>query len=217
MEILCPHCQFSKQVADEALPPLPSKVTCPQCSQSFTLEEPQETAAFSLADDDGPVTPPPLPTEASPSPEQPPVEISATDEQPAGFWVRVVAAIIDSALCNMLVFAMAFSLGMVLEITSYQLTPETNLLITAMGIIVTIFYYVFFTGYCGQTPGKMAMRIRVMHNDGYDVGYGQAFIREVIGKALSGILFCAGYLMVAMRSDKRGLHDLLSRTKVVKV
>ena len=225
MLIQCPHCPFSKQVPDDTLPPLPSKVTCPQCSQSFTLEAPAEEKpstplaeqqSESVADQESEAT-------ASTPPPPPPVDIQPVaaageeNNEPAGFWIRVLAALLDSMLCNILVFAMVFSLSMVLEISDYGINQQIELLMGAMSIVISIFYYVFFTGYCGQTPGKMAMRVKVIHNDGFDVGYGQAFIREIIGKALSGALFCIGYLMVAMRSDKRGLHDLLARTKVIKI
>jgi uncharacterized RDD family membrane protein YckC len=87
----------------------------------------------------------------------------------------------------------------------------------AMGIIVTLFYYIFFTGYGGQTPGKMALQIKVIHNDGSEIGYGQAFVRETIGKIISYLLLCIGYLMVGLRRDKRGLHDLLASTRVIKL
>ena len=215
MEINCPHCQFSKQVADDALPPLPSKVTCPQCSQSFTLEAPSEEVAT-------PATPPPLPTVEPPSPGAAPISPTIAtrdryDDQPAGFWVRVLAAIIDSVVCNILVFAMGFAIGLLITQTGYSMNEMSQLLLMAMGVVVTIFYYVFFTGYSGQTPGKMALHIKVIHNDGSDIGYGQAFIRETIGKAISYILLCIGYLMVAMRSDKRGLHDLIASTRVIKL
>lgn len=219
MEINCPHCNFSKEIADDALPPLPSKVTCPQCSQSFTLEAPSDAATASALFTE----PPPLPTAAQPpSPPVAPTSsaVAAVDrhqEQPAGFWVRVLAAMIDSVLCNILVFVMGFGIGFLITQTSYSMNEMNQLMLMAMGVVVTIFYYVFFTGYSGQTPGKMALRLKVIHNDGSDIGYGQAFIRETIGKAISYILLCIGYLMVGMRSDKRGLHDLIASTRVIRL
>ncbi|MEA3466390.1 MAG: RDD family protein [Thermodesulfobacteriota bacterium] len=220
MKINCPHCPFSQQVADDALPPLPSKVTCPQCSQSFTLEAPGEEVAAPAMPTEPTLTPPPLPTTVEPpspppSPTSPPALVS--DEQPAGFWVRVLAAIIDSVACNILVFGMGFAFGFLLQTNNYSTNEPMQLLLMLMSIVVTVFYYVFFTGYCGQTPGKMALSIKVIHNDGHDVGYGRAFIRETIGKTISGLLLCIGYLMVAMRSDKRGLHDLIASTRVIKL
>ncbi|OQY18847.1 MAG: hypothetical protein B6I36_05905 [Desulfobacteraceae bacterium 4572_35.1] len=205
MDVQCPHCHFSREVEASALPPLPCKVTCPQCNQSFTLEvppvEPEQV-------DGTAEVPPPVP---------PPLQVNNFVEEPAGFWVRALAATIDSMLCNIIVFAMGFSVGMLLNIGDDYIDPSIQLLLMLMGILVTLFYYVFFTGYCGQTPGKMALRIKVVHRDDGDISYGQAFVRETVGKTISYLIFCIGYLMVAFRSDKRGLHDLIAATKVIKL
>lgn len=213
MNILCPHCQFTKEVSDAALPPLPSKVTCPQCSQQFTLEAPAEEPLSFATEEIEEIVPSVIPTYVAPT--------SATaqfeDEVPAGFWVRVLAAVIDSIICNVIVFVMGFGIGFLIETNNYGFNEMSQLLIMAMGIIVTLFYYIFFTGYGGQTPGKMALQIKVIHNDGSEVGYGQAFVRETIGKMISYLLLCIGYLMVAFRRDKRGLHDLLASTRVIKL
>ncbi|WP_321530476.1 RDD family protein [uncultured Desulfuromonas sp.] len=216
MTIECPHCQFSKEIADDKLPPLPAKVTCPQCSEQFTLEaqdfdieeEPLLTAE--------PVTPPPMPTPPIPSPSQA-TAAPLTDAAPAGFWVRVLAIIIDSVLLQVLFYAMMLGIGMVVNNVDFESDPMMIISAVGMSWTLSFAYYVFFTGYCGQTPGKMALRVKVIHNDGGPVGYGQAFVREVIGKFLSSLILCIGYLMVAFRSDKRGLHDLVASTRVVKL
>lgn len=205
MQILCPQCRFSKEVADNALPPLPARVTCPQCGQGFILEAP---AAESFA-----TVPPP-----SPAPLSAPSVVPATPPLNfAGFWLRTLAALLDSVLSTLLQLAMIFGCTFALSMMDIHHDDLATLALSGFALFVTLFYYVFFTGYCGQTPGKMLMRIKVMHVDGGEVSFGQAFIRETIGKTLSGILFFAGYLMVGLRHDKRGLHDLLARTTVIQL
>jgi uncharacterized RDD family membrane protein YckC len=83
--------------------------------------------------------------------------------------------------------------------------------------VLTVAYYVFFTGYCGQTPGKMALRIKVIRTNGMEIGYGKAALREVLGKFVSGILLGIGYLMVAFDLQKQGLHDKIADTYVIKL
>ena len=215
MKIECPHCQFSKEIADDKLPPLPANVTCPQCAEQFTLEaqdfaieeEPLLTAE--------PVTPPPMTTQSIPSPPQAAAPLA--DAAPAGFWVRVLAFIIDSVLLQIMFQVMKFTIGMMVSNVDFESDPMMFLTALGMSSALSFAYYIFFTGYCGQTPGKMALRIKVIHNDGGPVGYGQAFVREVIGKFLSSLILGIGYLMVAFRSDKRGLHDLVASTRVVKL
>ena len=212
MNILCPHCQFSKQVSDAALPPLPTKATCPQCSQQFTLETPAEESLSFVTESAEQIVAAEITDYVSP-----PTTVQTENEEPAGFWLRVLAAVIDSIICNAVVFVMGFGIGFLIESNNYGFNEMTQLLIMAMGIIVTLFYYIFFTGYGGQTPGKMALQIKVIHNDGSEIGYGQAFVRETIGKIISYLLLCIGYLMVGLRRDKRGLHDLLASTRVIKL
>jgi uncharacterized RDD family membrane protein YckC len=112
---------------------------------------------------------------------------------------------------------MVFALGTITEISGSATLPLVQMLIMLFSTLAGIFYYVFFTGYSGQTPGKMLLRIRVVRLDNTQVSYGQAFIRETIGKFISGIVLGIGYLMAALRSDKRALHDLMADTKVVKI
>jgi len=80
---------------------------------------------------------------------------------------------------------------------------------------IPLFYYVWFYKNKGATPGKMLMRLRVSRADtGTNLTYWRAFFRETIGKFLSAIVLCIGFLLVVFRQDKRALHDLLFNTQV---
>jgi len=75
---------------------------------------------------------------------------------------------------------------------------------------------VLFIGYCGQTPGKMTTRIKVIRCNGAEVGYGAAIFREVIGKFISALLLLIGYVMIGFDEQKQGLHDKIADTYVIK-
>jgi uncharacterized RDD family membrane protein YckC len=45
---------------------------------------------------------------------------------------------------------------------------------------------------------------------------GKALYRETIGKFLSVLLLFSGYLMVIFRRDKRALHDIMSKSQVLR-
>jgi uncharacterized RDD family membrane protein YckC len=139
----------------------------------------------------------------------------------AGFWIRVVAALIDSLLVSLLQFVLGFLLGLATGIDEGMLDqPWATMMAITTGLfsaVIAVFYYVFFTGYNGQTPGKMALRIKVIRTDGADIGYGRAFLREVPGKFISGILLGIGYLMVAFDRQKQGLHDKIADTYVIRL
>lgn len=86
-----------------------------------------------------------------------------------------------------------------------------------MQIIVFVVYPIFFIGSRGQTPGKMAMGIRVVKvNSNHVPGYLGAFFREILGRLLSSFLFL-GYLWMLWDDKKQTWHDKLAGTVVVKV
>jgi len=67
----------------------------------------------------------------------------------------------------------------------------------------------------GATPGKMALGIRILTDDGDPIGFGHAILRyfaEIACVLTLGI----GYLMIAFTAEKRGLHDFIAGTMVVK-
>lgn len=235
MQLTCPHCQFSKEVPDNRIPQEPTRVTCPQCRESFVLpsrsadpdslpkltcpacgtQQPKSAVCKSCGlifaryrANRSAERATPAPTAARPEP---------LGERPkAGFWLRLVALLID----GFLVFLMqvAFSILLVLiGSEGFNLHGTMSILVQTFSTLLSLFYWIFFTGYCGQTPGKMLLRIRVVRTDGEEVGYAKAFYREVIGKFISGIIFLIGYLMAAFDDQKQALHDRMAKTYVVKL
>ncbi|MBE0598914.1 MAG: RDD family protein [Desulfuromonadales bacterium] len=137
----------------------------------------------------------------------------------AGFWLRLVAFLLDSLLVSVLQFVLSFLLLQASRLAGAPIDEKTfliHLTLEFFGMVLAIAYFVFFTGYSGQTPGKRVMKLRVVRTDGTAVGYGRAFLREVPGKLLSGVLLGIGYLMVIFHPKKQGLHDLLADTYVIK-
>jgi len=141
------------------------------------------------------------------------------DQPKAGFWIRVVAYVIDFLLLWSVQFILSLLIG--LTVNMLGLPAEGNqsidVVVWLFGVTLSLGYAVFFIGYCGQTPGKMALRIKVIRTDGSPVSYGRAVLREVLGKFVSSILLCVGYLMVAFDSQKQGLHDKMADTYVIKL
>jgi predicted Zn finger-like uncharacterized protein len=241
MNIICPHCNFSKVVDPAQVPDRPVKVNCPKCKERFTFDK--------KARQEGAAAQPVVQQEDSLSAQpgdyqgrriicnacgtvQPPtarcVQCGATiiataspinEQSYAGFWIRVLAYLIDSVLLvtvqTVLSLLINLTIGMLGIATEGD--PAINTIIWLFGAVLSISYAVFFTGYCGQTPGKMALRIKVIRTDGSPVSYGRAALREVLGKFISSILLGIGYLMVAFDNRKQGLHDKIADTYVIKL
>ena len=123
-----------------------------------------------------------------------------------------------------IVFTLQFVLGAVLAFAGIVSLGFSEGSVGTMTVLVQIFsyalsfaYYIVFTGYCGQTPGKMALRIKVIRRNGSQIGFGRAAFREIPAKFIAAIIFGIGYLMVAFDEQKQGLHDRMADTYVIKL
>lgn len=210
MQITCPSCNYSKEIDPALLPPDTTRATCPKCGESFALPTVEQTDATEPVIEAETAAAQLHVAEGLPSRNQ---DIDALPK--AGFWMRVVATMLD----GLIVFVLQFVFGFLLASAGVAagLGGDINGLIMLFGYILSFAYYIFFTGYCGQTPGKMALRIKVIRTDGSQLSYGRAAFREVVAKFISGIILCIGYLMVAFDEQKQGLHDRMSDTYVIKL
>ena len=235
MEIRCPHCGFAKDIAEQTIPDNVHRVNCPSCGQSFPFSKP--TVAPEPPDGNEQQVRPPeevLVTCTACNLRQKAAEhcrncgltlvVQALPDgvpaqQYAGFWLRMVAWLIDSVV----VFILQMVSGIVLGASGALLGGLSGddgaiaMLVWLFTTILGIAYYVVFTGSCGQTLGKMALRIKVIRKDGGDIGYGRAALRETVGKFASGIILGIGYLMIAFDERKQGLHDKIAGSYVIKL
>jgi uncharacterized RDD family membrane protein YckC len=71
-------------------------------------------------------------------------------------------------------------------------------------------------GLTGFTAGKWAAGLRILRDDGTDIGIGRAFLRHLVGYPLSLLTLGLGFLAAAFTVRGRGLHDLIANTIVVR-
>jgi uncharacterized RDD family membrane protein YckC len=150
-------------------------------------------------------------------------------ERPCGFWARLAAHILDQLIWGMIFFVIWAPLAQMrhwtmpvwprelTDATLQQFFQQMSLWIDHAAPVlypVYLLYDVLLTGRFGATLGKMAVGARVTMRDGSAIGYNRALLRWLASR-LSDLTFCAGYFLIAIRADKRGLHDLLAGTKVV--
>jgi uncharacterized RDD family membrane protein YckC len=67
----------------------------------------------------------------------------------------------------------------------------------------------------GTTPGKNALHLRVVKENGCNATFGTMFLREWIGKLISAMVFSLGYIWILLDPDRQGWHDKLVGTYVV--
>ena len=131
----------------------------------------------------------------------------------AGFWIRVVAYLIDLIPLIGIGVVLALAFGDPLVDTSTEPTFGASDLI---GLVLGIAYFVGFESSSWQaTPGKRALGLIVTDAEGRRISPARATGRY-FAKILSGLILMIGYIMVAFTDRKQGLHDLIAGTLVVK-
>jgi uncharacterized RDD family membrane protein YckC len=73
----------------------------------------------------------------------------------------------------------------------------------------------FWRRWKGATPGKRYLGMRIVDAETFgEIDTKQAVVRS-IGYLASTLILLMGFVMVAFRSDKRALHDLMAGTAVI--
>jgi uncharacterized RDD family membrane protein YckC len=83
-----------------------------------------------------------------------------------------------------------------------------------MWIFLAAGYFVLLHGMDGRTVGKWLLGLRVVTVYGNPITYGQAFSRFVC--TIPSALFGLGFFWILWSREKRGWHDILARTWVIK-
>ncbi|MEK6681978.1 MAG: RDD family protein, partial [Nitrospirota bacterium] len=193
------------------------------------FEEPilTETETVTSFDNDfGSTTPSPISAESMEEPasyESLPPYPDAESLPKGGFWIRLAAAFVDGIILLIVQSIFGFFVGMGVGMGSVMrggIPEEGQMLSGIIAFFVTIFigiaYSVFFVGWRGQTPGKMALKLKIIQINGEEMTYGKAFLRW-IGYSISGLTLGIGYFMVAFTKQKQGLHDKIAGTYVIRL
>ncbi len=130
-----------------------------------------------------------------------------------GFWWRVLAKIIDGifqqivlTLFNMLA---GFTVGKMIG------SEKLAIILALVGMVITLAMNTFFIGRFATTPGKAALKMKIVRPDGSPVTYARALGRN-LAEFLSGALLGIGYLIAAFDPQRRTLHDRIAGTVVIK-
>lgn len=126
---------------------------------------------------------------------------------------------------------------------SYDLSKQT-VVVSFVSLTMYILYFIVFQFYNkGQTIGKKLMKIKIESNDGKDLTMNQLAVRSlIINSILANLILLAVIIlgskdvyfvssttvsmiqyiiifttaiMILFRKDKRGLHDVITNTKVI--
>lgn len=137
---------------------------------------------------------------------------------PASLWLRFAAAAYDLfPLAGLWMLTVGLALLAVHgDVDVAHPSPlYRNLLRTAL-LAVTAAYFVSSWARGGQTIGMRAWRLRVTSTDGMPLPWPRALLRFAV--ALLSLSACGiGFLWCLVDRDRRGWHDLASRSRLVRV
>ena len=147
-----------------------------------------------------------------------------------GFWIRLLAHLIDHIILGAVAAPLFFvtvlpSIIRVAQQADRDQEPSPEMIIT---IISSAFVYIALA-FVGQwlyealltssswqgTIGKRVLRLKVVDEAGNRISFGRATGR-FFAKILSSMFFCIGFIMIGFTDRKRGLHDMLANTLVMK-
>ncbi|MCD6432542.1 MAG: RDD family protein [Sulfurimonas sp.] len=152
----------------------------------------------------------------------------------AGFWIRFVASFLDTLFLALPVAIVIYFLsdGNWFDFAQYQQNmayamsgnaskalasqPQMSMkweLLFEVAVLLTTM--IFWKRWRGATPGKKFVHIKIVDfKTNQDIDNKQAITRS-FGYIVSTLALLVGFIMVAFRKDKRGLHDLLAGTSVI--
>lgn len=138
---------------------------------------------------------------------------------PAGFWIRLVAFVLDGVLLVIVDMILSDRLGLPdpdperMEFTRFLVESIPAILVS---LAVSSVYAMLMVGTWGGTVGKLVLGLRVVRfSDGGRVPYGLALGRS-LAELVSMLFVGLGYLWIALTPSKRGWHDYLCDTRVVR-
>jgi uncharacterized RDD family membrane protein YckC len=152
----------------------------------------------------------------------------------AGFWLRLVALIIDAIVVSIVEFVVfvpllsALGLGFIGAMSEMDTDEPGNMVglvaavVAAAGaywILATAIQILYFSimesSNSQATLGKMAMGIKVTDMQGGRLDFTRAFLRNLC-KLISNFTMLIGYLMAGFTEKRQALHDLIAGALVVK-
>jgi len=131
----------------------------------------------------------------------------------AGFWVRVGAKFVDGIILQVVNLALGFCVG--LAMGSMGGAKSAPIAAGVIGFLFGISYITFFNGRFGATPGKMALKLKIVRPNGEAISYARALGRY-FGEMLSTMTLFIGFMMAGWDEQKRALHDRVCDTRVIR-
>lgn len=127
--------------------------------------------------------------------------------RPAGFWIRLGALLLDAIILGIPITLFTIAIGFN--------QSQSDTFHSVIEFFYSLLLPIFWSGY---TIGKRICVIRIVKLNGDPVTLGTMLMRNVVSALVYLITFGIGVIvsifMVALREDKRAIHDFIAGTYV---
>lgn len=128
----------------------------------------------------------------------------------AGLFQRFMALVLDPLI------ALVLYLGAIAVVGGVTGSADAGVV---AAVLFPIMYFIWYLTLMrqGLSPGKKLFGLRVIdHQTGEIPGFGKMFVRELVGRSLSGFVFGIGYLWAIFDKNAQAWHDKIAGTVVVR-
>ncbi len=132
-----------------------------------------------------------------------------------GFWVRVLASLVDTILLGIVIYPVAYA---IYGAAYFDLAKAGEMKGTADVLLQYLFpaiAIVLFWIYRSATPGKLMLKAQIVDADTLEKPETWQWIVRYLGYYVSIFTLFIGFIWVAVDPRKQGFHDKLGRTVVI--
>lgn len=133
----------------------------------------------------------------------------------ASVFERLFSGFIDIAFVSLIQLTLFY---LTTHLVAQRLGALPGSALSAMGLVGAVLaagYFLFFWSLSGQTLGKLLMGSRVVDRRGGALGFGRAALR-LAGTLLAILPLGAGFVGLLTDPERRGWHDRIAGTKVIR-
>jgi uncharacterized RDD family membrane protein YckC len=134
----------------------------------------------------------------------------------AGFWMRLLALIIDGILLGIVSFILGRLFLKGIDYGNGNVVITEGQWVIPVIYIINFLYYPVTWAWLGETIGHRVLGMEIRRvEDGRRPGVGQVIVR-FLGYILCYITIFIGFIIAAFDPRKQGLHDKIANTVVVR-
>ncbi|MEC5423832.1 RDD family protein [Virgibacillus sp. C22-A2] len=133
---------------------------------------------------------------------------------PAGFWIRALATLIDAVFFYALIWIIALLIKDEGFMHSFNVGTTSTSEDVASLIYNAVFVVIFTASRYKGSPGKLICRIQVVNTDMSKISLLKS-IGRYFAYVLSLLSLFIGFMMAGWNAEKKALHDMLCKTRVV--